>query len=147
MIEQSKFLAYPQNVLLSIAYFYNFFIPDRYLDYFTTPYFIFFRDTVSNLSLLGLHIAICLSPSIVPFSAGEWVIAVFFVGRFLSEFKQYNNRKTSKRLKKIKLLSAKHGNYVYQQSRSNHDENLDLPIEVEDYHSRMVFSTLGKYFM
>ena len=125
-------------------------ISDRYLDYFTTPYFIFFRDTLSYLSLLGLHIAICLSPSNLPFSAVEWVIAVFFVGRFLSEFKQYNNRKTSKRLKKVRRLSAKHGKYVYQQSHSNHsnhDENLDLPIEVEDYQSRMVFSTLGKYFM
>ncbi|KAL9984603.1 hypothetical protein ACROYT_G006916 [Oculina patagonica] len=120
---------------------------DRYLDYFSTPYFIFFRDTLSNLSVLGLHIAICLSPSVVPFSAVEWVIAVFFVGRLLSEFKQYNNKKTSKRLKRIKRLPSKHRNYVYQQSRSNHDEKLDLPIEVDDYHSRMAFSTLGKYFI
>ena len=117
------------------------------MDYFTTPYFIFFRDTLSYLSLLGLHIAACLSPSIVPFSALEWVIAVFFVGRFLSEFKQYNDRKTPKRLKKIRRLSARHRKYVYQQSQSYQDENLDLPIEVEDYRSRMVFSTLGKYFM
>ena len=117
------------------------------MDYFTTPYFIFVRDTLSYLSLLGLHIAICLSPSIVPFSAVEWVIAVFFVGRLLSEFKQYNDRKTSKRLKSIKRLSAKDRKYMYQLSLNNHDENLDLPIEVEDYQARMVFSTLGKYFM
>lgn len=122
---------------------------DRYLEYFTTPYFIFFRDTLSYLSLLGLHIAICLSPSVVPFSAVEWVIAVFFVGRFLSEFKQYNNKKTSKRLEKRQSLSRKHGQYVYQQQSGsiNHEDNLDLPIEVEDYHSRLIFSTMGKYFM
>lgn len=122
---------------------------DRYLEYFTTPYFIFFRDTLSYLSLLGLHIAICLSPSVVPFSAVEWVIAVFFVGRFLSEFKQYNNKKTSKRLEKRQSLSRKHGQYVYQQQSGsiNHEDNLDLPIEVEDYHSRLIFSTMGKYFI
>jgi len=121
---------------------------DRYLEYFTTPYFIFFRDTLSYLFLLGLHIAICLSPSIVPFSAVEWVIAIFFVGRFLSEFKQYNSRKSSKRLEKRKSLSRKHGQYLYQQSGSDrHVDNLDLPIEVEDYHSRLEFSNVGKYFM
>ena len=77
----------------------------------------------------------------------EWVIAIFFVGRFLSEFKQYNNRKTSKRLEKRKSLSRKHEQYVYQQSGSDHEDNLDLPVEVEDYHSRLIFSTMGKYFM
>lgn len=127
--------------------FFRFFMTDRYLDYFTTPYFIFVRDTLSYLFLLGLHVAICLSPSVVPFSAVEWVISVFFAGRFLSEFKQYNNRKTTKRLKKGTWHSEKHGKYVYQQSHNNHDNDLDLPIEEDDFRSRMAFSTLGKYFM
>ena len=115
---------------------------DRYLDYFTTPYFIFFRDSLSYLCLLGLHVAICLSPSVVSFSGLEWVISIFFAGRFLSEFKEYENRKTTKKLKKDTRHSEKHRRYVYQQSL-----DLDSPIEVDDFLSQMSFSTLGKYFM
>lgn len=115
---------------------------DRYLDYFTTPYFIFFRDNLSYLCLLGLHVAICLSPSVVSFSGLEWVISIFFTGRFLSEFKEYENRKTTKKLKKDTRHSEKHRRYVYQQSL-----DLDSPIEVDDFLSQMSFSTLGKYFI
>ena len=61
--------------------------------YFTTPYFIFVRDTLSYLTLLGLHFALCLSPSVLPFSGLEWVILVFFVGRILMESKQFRNVK------------------------------------------------------
>ena len=61
--------------------------------YFTTPYFIFVRDTLSYLTLLGLHFALCLTPSVLPFSGLEWVILVFFVGRILMESKQFRNVK------------------------------------------------------
>lgn len=121
---------------------------DKYLDYFTTPYFIFLRDTLSYLLLLGLHIAICLSPATVPFSALEWVILVFFIGRFLSEVKQYTNRAATRNPKKRQCCFKKNRSYDYQQSQISHDEvdNEDLPIEVEDFRSRMVFSAVGKYF-
>ena len=122
------------------------FILDKYLDYFTTPYFIFLRDTLSYLLLLGLHVAICLSSTTVPFSAIEWVTLVFFIGRFLSEFKQYANRAASKNPKKRQFCFKKHRSYDYQQSENNQEDNMDLPTEVEDFRSRMVFSAVGKYF-
>lgn len=115
---------------------------DQYLDYFTTPYFIFFRDSLSYLCLLGLHVAICLSPSVVSFSGVEWVISIFFAGRFLSEFKEYENKKTKKKLRKNTRHPAKHRKYVYHQSL-----DLDSPIEVDDFLTEMSFSTIGKYFI
>ena len=66
---------------------------ESYCVYVTTPYFIFVRDTLSYLTLLGLHFALCLSPSVLPFSGLEWVILVFFVGRILMESKQFRNVK------------------------------------------------------
>lgn len=71
-----------------------YFIAESYLEYFTTPYFIFVRDTLSYLTLLGLHFALCLAPSSIPFSGLEWVILVFFMGRILMESKQFLNVKT-----------------------------------------------------
>ncbi|XP_078372242.1 uncharacterized protein LOC144655919 isoform X2 [Oculina patagonica] len=61
---------------------------DRYLKNFVTPYFIFVRDTLSYLALLGLHFVICLAPSQIPFSGVEWAIFVFFMGRMAMEGKQ-----------------------------------------------------------
>ena len=121
---------------------------DKYLCYFTTPYFIFLRDTLSYLLLLGLHIAICLSPTTVPFSALEWAILVFFIGRFLSEVKQYINKVATRNPKKRICCFKKLRSHDYQQTQVSHDEvdNEDLPIEVEDFRSRMVFSAVGKYF-
>ena len=69
------------------------FIPGSYVEYLATPYFIFVRDTLSYLTLLGLHLALCLSPSVIPFSGLEWVILVFFMGRILLESKQFRNVK------------------------------------------------------
>ena len=59
-----------------------------YLKYFTTPYFIFVRDTLSYLVHLGLHFAICLAPSSIPFSRLEWAVWVFYMGRLVIESKQ-----------------------------------------------------------
>ncbi|CAH3162466.1 unnamed protein product, partial [Pocillopora meandrina] len=64
-------------------------IYEKYKDYFTTPYFIFFRDTLSYLTFLGLHFAICLSPSSIAFTRLEWAILVFFLGRVLMEVDQF----------------------------------------------------------
>ncbi|KAL9958376.1 hypothetical protein ACROYT_G035382 [Oculina patagonica] len=61
---------------------------EKYWDYFNTPHFNFFRDTLSYLALLGLHFAICLEPSRLSLSSVEWVIMVFYVGRLVEECKQ-----------------------------------------------------------
>jgi len=53
-----------------------------------TPYFKFVRDSLSFVVLLGLHFALCLAPSSVPFSGLEWAILVFFIGRYLVEREQ-----------------------------------------------------------
>ena len=62
---------------------------ERYQEYFTTPYFVFIRDTLSYLALLGLHFALCLETSSIPFSGLEWAILVFFLGRILMESRQF----------------------------------------------------------
>ena len=64
------------------------FFSENYRDYFTTPYFIFIRDTLSYLALLGLHFAVCLSPSSIEMTGLEWAIMVFFMGRTLLEIQQ-----------------------------------------------------------
>jgi hypothetical protein len=63
-------------------------ILDHYLEYFKTPYFIFVRDTLSYLALLGLHFAVCLQPSTLKLTVLEWLILVFFLGRLLMEIDQ-----------------------------------------------------------
>lgn len=64
-----------------------------YLKYFTTPYFVFVRDTLSYLAHLGLHFAVCLSPSSIPFSGLEWAIWVLYMGRIVMESKQFSGMK------------------------------------------------------
>ncbi|RMX45042.1 hypothetical protein pdam_00011498 [Pocillopora damicornis] len=68
-------------------------IYEKYKDYFTTPYFVFFRDTLSYITLLILHFALCLSPSTVSFSRLELVLSVFFVGRIFMEIMQFISAK------------------------------------------------------
>ncbi|XP_068706228.1 uncharacterized protein [Montipora foliosa] len=67
-------------------------IYDRYRDYFTTPYFVFIRDALSYLVLLGLHFTICLETSSISFTWIEWAILVFFMGRVLFEREQFTNK-------------------------------------------------------
>jgi len=64
----------------------------RYKAFFTLPYFIFVRDTLSYMVLLGLHFAICLEPSSLSFSRLEWVILILFMGRFLIEGMQVTDK-------------------------------------------------------
>ncbi|XP_022805037.1 short transient receptor potential channel 4-like isoform X2 [Stylophora pistillata] len=89
-------------------------IYEKYKEYFTTPYFIFFRDTLSYLTLLGLHFAICLSPSTISFSALEWVIFVFFLGRILMEVDEFIRAKTAG----VKARTIRERNY----DKLNHQE-------------------------
>ena len=83
---------------------------EYYLDYFKTPFFIFVRDSLSYLSLLGLHFAICLSPSTVSFSSLEWAIFLFFLGRIAMEVDQFVNAKKAER-KQTKRTSARESSY------------------------------------
>ena len=71
----------------------RFYVLDSYYDYFTTPYFVFIRDTLSYLYLLGLHFTICLEASSTSFTWIEWAILVFFIGRLLFEREQFSNSK------------------------------------------------------
>ena len=70
---------------------------ESYCEYFTTPYFVFIRDTLSYLVLLGLHVALCLESSTIPFSGLEWAILVFFLGRILMESRQFLDVKVQQR--------------------------------------------------
>lgn len=77
----------------------------KYKEYFTVPYFIFVRDTLIYLALLGLHFAICFEPSQLPFSNLEWAILVFFLGRLFTEIKQVvDMAKTKSYLRYISLV-------------------------------------------
>ncbi|CAH3122215.1 unnamed protein product [Pocillopora meandrina] len=88
-------------------------IYEKYKDYFTTPYFIFFRDTLSYLILLVLHFAICLSPSTIAFSRLEWAILVFFLGRVLMEVDQFISPKKAD-MKACKLCRRNRDGSSYQ---------------------------------
>ncbi|RMX45055.1 hypothetical protein pdam_00011501, partial [Pocillopora damicornis] len=82
-------------------------IYEKYKDYFTTPYFVFFRDTLSYITLLVLHFALCLSPSTVSFSRLERVILVFFVGRIVMEMEQFiSAKKNAVKARKVKRNSV-----------------------------------------
>lgn len=67
------------------------------------PYFIFVRDTLTYLVLLGLHFAICVEPSHLAFTGLEWATLVFFFGRLLTEIKQVADIKGTKmKLKELR---------------------------------------------
>ncbi|KAL9984282.1 hypothetical protein ACROYT_G006557 [Oculina patagonica] len=78
-----------------------------YLKYFTTPYFIFIRDTLSYLVHLGLHFTICLAPSSVSFSKLEWAIWVFYMGRIVMECRQLSGIKVLQQHKVTEIPSSK----------------------------------------
>ena len=75
------------------------YVLDNYRDYFTTPYFVFIRDALSYLILLGLHFTICLETSSISFTWIECVILVFFTGRVLFECEQFTNNKDKETVK------------------------------------------------
>ena len=65
-----------------------------------TPYFIFVRDTLSYLALLGLHLFICLAPSTIAFSGVEWAIFLFFLGRIAMEGRHFIRAHVLRRFKR-----------------------------------------------
>ncbi|XP_022789480.1 uncharacterized protein LOC111329136 [Stylophora pistillata] len=88
-------------------------IYENYMDYFTTPYFVFFRDTVSYLTLLGLHFAICLSPSTVSFSGLEWFVLIFFMGRILMEADQFISSKMERKRSDEPKQTKNEAGYIF----------------------------------
>ena len=60
----------------------------EYMTFSKIPCFIFVRDTISYLILLGLHLALSVESSQLSFSVLEWAILVLFAGRLLIEMKQ-----------------------------------------------------------
>jgi len=64
---------------------------------YSTAYFIFVRDALSYLVLLGLHFAICLEPSCLSFSRLEWTVLIFLLGRLMVEGRQIVDKARSER--------------------------------------------------
>ncbi len=58
---------------------------------YLSPYAKYVRDTLSYIVLVVLHYALCLSPSTIAFSRLEWMILIYFVGRYLVECQQIWN--------------------------------------------------------
>ncbi|KAK2573185.1 Short transient receptor potential channel 4 [Acropora cervicornis] len=62
----------------SFKFFGKDLLHNSYRDYFTTPYFVFIRDALSYLVLLGLHFTICLEVSSISYTWIEWAILVVY---------------------------------------------------------------------
>ena len=77
------------DFLLTLQFWLPYTALGKYIIYVETPYFIFVKDSISYITLLGLHFALCLAKSTVPFSSLEWVILVFFVARIVNEVWQF----------------------------------------------------------
>ena len=118
---------------------------ELYLDYFTTPYFIFARDTLSYLALLGLHIALCISYSTVRFIVMEWAILVFFMGRLFLEVNQYSDNAIARRQSNASW-PKRPGKYKYYQM-DNLNVEVPSPIKMAAAkEKKLVLGVLGKYF-
>lgn len=69
------------------------------------PYFIFVRETISYMTLLVLHFAICLERTEVSPSSVEGFIYVYLLGRLFAEIKQILDMMRSEdRTMKLKQL-------------------------------------------
>lgn len=80
-----------------------------YRRYFTIPYFIFVRQTISYMTLLAFHFAICLERTEVSPSIVEGFIYVYLLGRLLAEIQQILDMMRSED-RKMKLKQLK--NYL-----------------------------------
>lgn len=109
-----------------------------------TPYFIFVRDSLSYLTLLGLHFFICLSPSRIPFSGVEWAIFIFFFGRVVMEAKQLTGAKVRSKEKGSKKLRVGGPKYMSCKDIEENDEPDDTDSKREQQNG-VVLTTLIKY--
>ena len=112
LTQRQKVTRTEKDLSTNLFWTYWHFLAGSYLKYFTTPYFVFVRDTLSLLVHLGLHFAICLAPSSISFTRLEWAICVFYMGRVVLESKQLSGIKVLQQRKKTEL---------------QRDENLDSP--------------------
>lgn len=85
-----------------------------YKEYFTTPYFVFIRDTLSYMAMIGLHFALCLEASKIPFSGLEWAILFFFLGRILMESQQFLYVKVEQQRETNWCCPTKVGTFLYR---------------------------------
>lgn len=85
-----------------------------YKEYFTTPYFVFIRDTLSYMAMIGLHFALCLEASKIPFSGLEWAILFFFLGRILMESQQVLYVKVEQQRETNWCCPTKVGTFLYR---------------------------------
>ena len=72
-----------------IANSFNFYSPEKYYGYYTTPFVIFVKDKLSQFVFIVLHCRVCTSASSVAPTIEEYLIFVFFCGMVLSEYQQY----------------------------------------------------------
>ncbi|XP_022789481.1 uncharacterized protein LOC111329137 isoform X1 [Stylophora pistillata] len=77
---------------------------------------------LSYLTLVGLHFAICLSPSTVSFSRLEWAILVFFLGRIFMEVDQFISAKKAG-VKARKMLNKESDEPNNEGSEENETSN------------------------
>lgn len=109
-----------------------------------TPYFIFVRDSLSYLTLLGLHFFMCLSPSRIRFSGVEWAIFVFFLGRVVMEAKQLTGAKVRSRKKGSRKLRVGGSKYTSCKDIEENDEPDDSGSKRAQQNG-VVVKTLIKY--
>ena len=121
--------------------FLFFLFTDLYLDYFTTPCFVFVRDTLSYITILVLHFVFCQSPPTIVFSSLEWVIFILFLGRILIEVDQFMGAKTTDRKAAKQRLhqGSSYVNVVF----SPHDESRAVMKKSEE---NVVIKNFSNYF-
>ena len=79
------------------------------------PCFIFVRDIVSYLILLGLHLALSVESSQLSFSGLEWAILVLIAGRLLTEMKQmidFARKPSEHKISGFSLFKAKLRDFI-----------------------------------
>ena len=88
---------------------------EKYKKFSKIPCFIFVRDTISYLILLGLHLALSVESSQLSLSVLEWAILVLFAGRLLIEMKQmihFARKPSEHQISGFSLFKAKLSNFI-----------------------------------
>ena len=100
---------------------------------YSTAYFIFVRDALSYLVLLGLHFAICLEPSCLSFSRLEWTVLIFLLGRLMVEGRQIVDKARSERQRARDTLKKNIGYLSFNFNLENFIHNSAAFVELECY--------------
>ncbi|KAL9952832.1 hypothetical protein ACROYT_G040145 [Oculina patagonica] len=103
---------------------------------YSTPYAKYVRDTLSYIVLAVLHYVLCLSPSTLAFSRLEWVILIFFMGRYLVEGQQFWDIMQRMKKRKEKVNVGFQTNWIRVKTLS---EYLSDPWNLLDFISLLVY--------